>query len=237
MKDVFASLAKAAGQLGDPAVLRVAIKSVALTLLAFVLLAIVLYFALSAGFDAFGWETGGWAEAATAIVLAVIAGWLLFRVIALAVLQFFADEIVAAVEARHYPQAAATARALPFGRDLVNSLRGAGRAIVLNALALPVAAVLWITGIGPALVLLLVNAVLLGRELTEMTWLRHLHEYGDAQPQNSPVAGTERFALGGAVAALMLLPVANLAAPIIGAAAGTHLTHAALARRGAMERD
>jgi hypothetical protein len=50
-------------------------------------------------------------------------------VVALAVLQFFADEIVEAVEARHYPALAAQAQALPFRRDLANSLRGLARAL------------------------------------------------------------------------------------------------------------
>ena len=59
----------------------------------------------------FGVEQG-WAGLA-AVLLVPIAMWLLFRVVALAVLQFFADEVVAAVEARHYPARAAQARPLP----------------------------------------------------------------------------------------------------------------------------
>ena len=34
----------------------------------------------------------------------------------------------------------------------------------------------------------------------------------------------DRFLLGGAVSGLMLVPIINLVAPVIGAAAGTHLT-------------
>jgi uncharacterized protein involved in cysteine biosynthesis len=231
MQAVLASLVKGLGQLGDPAVIRVAAKSVAVTLVVFALGAALLWWGLgiavgSGPVEALlpdGWE--GTARTLAAIILAVLAFWFLFRVVALAVLQFFADEIVAAVEARHYPQAAARAKPLPFARDLANSLRGAGRALALNALALPVALLLWITGIGPALVLLLVNAVLLGRELTDMAWLRHEREC----PAN-PVPKFERFVLGAAIAALMLVPLANLLAPILGAAAGTHLTRSAIAR-------
>jgi len=236
MQAVLASLVKGFGQLGDPAVIRVAAKSVRITLLVFAAGAAMVWWGLgllvrSGPLEALlpdGYE--GPAQAFAALVLSLLAFWLLFRVVALAVLQFFADEIVAAVEARHYPQAAARAKPLPFARDLANSLRGAGRALALNALVLPLVLVLWITGIGPALVLLLVNAVLLGRELTDMAWLRHERDC----PAN-PVPKFQRFALGGAIAALMLVPFANLLAPVLGAAAGTHLAHGAIARRGAGE--
>jgi len=236
MQSVLASVAKAVGQLADPAVVRVAAKSVLVTVLAFAAGGVVLWWGLgllvrSGPVDALlpdGYEET--AQAFAALLLSLLAFWLLFRVVALAVLQFFADEIVAAVEARHYPEAARRARPLPFGRDLANSLRGACRALALNALALPLMLVLWITGIGPAIVLLLVNAFLLGRELTDMAWLRH-----ERDCPGNPVPKVERFALGAIVAALMLVPLANLLAPVVGAAAGTHLTQRALARNAQKE--
>ncbi len=153
-----------------------------------------------------------------------LAFWFLFRVVALAVLQFFADEIVIAVEQRHYPQAAESARKLPFQRDLRNALTGAGRALMYNALAAPVALLLIFTAIGPAIVFLTVNAVLLGRELTDMTWLRHCGE----PPGPNPVPKAQRLILGGVIAAIMLVPLANFLGAILGAAAGAHLVHNAI---------
>ncbi len=227
MKAVLKALAKAIGQLGDSAVLGVLAKSVGLTLLIFAGFGVVLYFALVWSFDAAGISDGGLASATAAVLIAGLAGWFLFRVVALAVLQFFADEIVAAVEQKHYPELAKTASALPFREDLKNSLRGIGRTIGVNLLALPLVIALLITGIGPALVLLGVNAWLLGRELTDMAWLRHC----EGQAADNPVAKSQRFALGAAIAGIMLVPFANLIAPIIGAAAGTHLTQKAMAVR------
>ncbi|MEM7665320.1 MAG: EI24 domain-containing protein [Pseudomonadota bacterium] len=224
MSVVIASLIKAVRQLADPAVMRVAAKSIAITLLLFVMGGVGLYFGLVRAFARFGLDGGGFASAAAAVVIAIIAFWFWFRVVALAVLQFFADEIVAAVEAKHYPEAARTARKLPFRRDLANSVRGLSRAVGFNLLALPLAIVLMFTATGPAIVFLVVNAALLGRELTDMAWLRHC---GD-DPTNSPVAGFDRFVVGGSIAALMLVPFAGLLAPIIGAAAGTHVTHRAM---------
>lgn len=226
MSTVLASLAKAFGQLADRAVLAVLVKSVLLTVLAFAGFGVLLYAGLVYGFAAWGLSDGGLASAAAAAVIAGIAAWFLFRIIALAVLQFFADEIVAAVEIAHYPDRAQTARSLPFRQDLANSLRGMGRALLVNAMALPVALVLTLTGIGPALVFLAVNAWLLGRELTDMAWLRHC---GDA-PDANPVPVSQRALLGGLVAGLMLVPGLNLLAPVIGAAAGTHLTQSTLLR-------
>ncbi len=226
MSLVIASLAKAFAQLSDPAILRVLAKSLVITLFIFVALGTGLWFGLSAALDSIvrGMTDDIYGETIVTVVTVLtilLAGWLMFRVIALAVIQFFADEIVRAVERRHYPEASNQARDLPFREDAANSLRGVGRAIGFNLLALPAAVILLFTAIGPAVVFLIVNAVLLGRELTDMAWLRH-REPDDLK---SPVGAFQRFALGGAIAGLMLIPFANLLAPILGAAAGTHLTH------------
>lgn len=219
MSAVPAALLKATAQLGDPAVVRVAVKSVAITLLIFALLGVGLYFGFGMALEAIGWAPISGATMLLTLLVGALLGWLLFRLVAVAVLQFFADEIVAAVEARHYPALAAQAQPLPFQRDLANSLKGLGRSFGYTLLALPVAGLLAFTAIGPALVLLGVNAVLLGRELTDMAWLRHCR--GDEG--GTPVPRRDRILLGLAIGALMLVPVANLLGPIIGAAAGTHL--------------
>lgn len=217
MSAVPAALAKAFGQLADRAVLRVMGKSIGITLALFAGLGAGVYFGLAGLIESYGYD-GGWAGLA-AVILVPVAMWLLFRVVAVAVLQFFADEIVAAVEARHYPALAGTAQPLPFRRDLANALRGLMRALGYNLLALPVAGVLAFTAIGPALVFLGVNAVLLGRELADMAWLRHCR--GDER--GNPASRSDRFLLGAVVAGLMLVPLANLLAPVLSAAAGTHL--------------
>lgn len=220
MRAVIHALAQAFAQLTDRAVLMVLLKSVLATVLAFVALGIGLYFALVWALGSWAGESSGLAGAAAAVLIAGLAFWFLFRVVAVAVLQFFADEVVIAVEKQHYPARAAEARPLPFRRDLANSLRGIGRTLGYNLLALPVAGVLLVTGFGAALVFLAVNAWLLGRELTDMAWLRHC----GARDAQNPVSRSERLLLGGAIAGIMLVPGLNLIAPVLGAAAGTHLT-------------
>ncbi|MFM7348570.1 MAG: EI24 domain-containing protein [Erythrobacter sp.] len=236
MSAVPAALIKAVRQFGDRAIIAVAAKSILITLLIFAGLGAGLYAGFAwivrhgalAGILPEGYAAS--AAAMVALVFGLVAFWLLFRVVALAVLQFFADEVVAAVEKRHYPDRAAEARPLPLRRDLANSARGLLRALGYNLAALPVAGLLGFTVIGPSLVLLAVNAVLLGRELTDMAWLRHARGNEAA----NPVPRGERNLLGAVVAGLMLVPLANLAAPLIGAAAGTHLVLRRLEeRRGA----
>lgn len=217
MTAVLSALAKALGQLGDRRIIAVVAKSVALTLAVFVAAGAGLYFGLADVGARYGIDEG-WAGVA-AVVLVPVAMWLLFRVVAMAVLQFFADEVVAAVEAKHYPARAAQAQPLPFRRDLANSVRGLLRALGYNLLALPLAALVAFTAVGPALVFLAVNAVLLGRELTDMAWLRH----ASAAAGGNPAGKAERFLLGASIAGIMLVPVLGLIGPVVGAAAGTHL--------------
>lgn len=227
MSAVFSALGMAIGQLADRAVLGVIAKSMMVTVLVFVVLGAALYAGMVYAFEAVGLSGTGFAGAAAAVLIAGVAFWFLFRVVAIAVLQFFADEIVAAVEAKHYPAACSQARQLPFRRDLVNSVRGIGRTLGVNVLALPVALALMFTGVGSAVVFLGVNAWLLGRELTDMAWLRHCGDTAGAERVN-PVAKSQRILLGAVVAGIMLVPVANVLAPILGAAAGTHLAHRAM---------
>lgn len=227
MSAVPAAIVKAFGQLGDRAVVAVLVKSIAITLVVFAGLGVGLYLALAEAGQRFGVEQG-WAGLA-AVLLVPIAMWLLFRVVALAVLQFFADEVVAAVEARHYPARAAQARPLPLRREVALATRGLARALGYNLLALPVAAVLVFTAIGPAVVFLAVNAVLLGREFTDMAWLRHCA----GAERDNPVSRADRVLLGGAVAGMMLVPFLNFVAPVIGAAAGTHLVLRRIEREAA----
>jgi uncharacterized protein involved in cysteine biosynthesis len=211
------------GQLGDRAVLGVFAKSLAVTLAIFAVAGFALWWAVQALLAHWiGWGSTGLATAFAAVVT-VLALWLLFRAVAVAVVGLFADEVVAAVERRHYPDALASARAVPFARGLAMGLRSAARVVAVNLLLLPVYIVLLATGIGTAAAFLIVNGWLLGRDLGDMVAARHLDAAGVAAWRR----GTKgpRFLLGLADAALFLIPVVNLAAPVLGAAMATHLFH------------
>ncbi len=209
------ALALALAQLTDRRVLAVLAKSAGVTLAVLALLGAALWWGLERAFASAAWLHGTGPVIATIVTL--VAEWLLFRLVAIAVAQFFADEVVVAVEAKHYPEAAARARPLGLQREMAVAWQGLLRALGWNLAALPVAALLLFTGIGTVLLFGAVNAVLLGRELTDMVRLRHAGE--------PPVGSLGRFALGAIVVALLSVPFVNFLAPVIGAAAATHLVH------------
>ncbi|RJF94232.1 EI24 domain-containing protein [Sphingomonas cavernae] len=211
------------GQLFDPAILKVLAKVVALTLILFAVLGAVLWWSAGALAAHYGWaQWSDWAEAA-AVVVALIAGWLLFRVVAIAVLGLFADAVVEAVERRDYPQAVAGARAPGLVRSAQLGLASAARALLFNLLALPLYLILLVTGVGTVALFAGVNALLLGRDLGEMVAVRHLSTPATRDWLRTTRAS--RFMLGLVVTGLFVVPVANLFAPILGAAMATHLFH------------
>lgn len=234
MSALTTSLALGTGQLLDGAVLRVLAKSVAVSLVVFALVATAGWFALDWALASGGLEDTlfSGAEAvreALSLVLALVGLWLTWRIVAMAVVQFFADEVVLAVERKHYPEAAQAARELSFEEQLKVALAGAGQALVANLVALPFALLLLFTGVGTVVLFWLVNAVLVGRELQDMVWLRHRHAPGDA----APVSKLERLLLGGVIAGLLVVPLAGFIAPVLGAASATHLVHRNLRSRKA----
>lgn len=236
MAGVIASLLLALRQLANPAVLRIVLKSVGLTLVFTLLIA-------WGGWHALDWALR-WAglgdalftgaeetRGAVSLLLSLIGIWLTWRIVAMVVIQFFADEVVAAVEGQSYPGAAKTARDLPVAEQLRLGLRAGLRALLVNVAILPLALVLLVTGIGTALLFWGVNAVLLGLELQEMVRQRHCTRGTDAAgkacwvPVVPDMTGFERFALGGVVAAMLMVPFVNFLAPVLGAAGATHVIH------------
>lgn len=220
---MFGALALSLGQLGDRPVLAVLAKSLALTLALFALLGVGVWWGTDALLAAWAGAWHGALATAAAAVVTLLALWLLFRAVAIAVVGLFADTIVAAVEARHYPAALASAREVPFARSLRMGLASAGRSVAVNVLLLPAYIVLLATGIGTAALFLAVNAWLLGRDFGDMVAARHMP--ADALPTWRRATAARRFLLGLAATALFLVPFANILAPVLGAAMATHLFH------------
>jgi CysZ protein len=222
----------ALGQLGDPRIRRVLLKSLLVTLTLFALASALVGWLLTrtnpCGLGPLdgNCELGSGAGALAAVVFALVGLWLLFPAVAIGVIGLFADEVVAAVEARHYPGAAG--RDLPFRRSLGMGLRSAGRLVLWNLLALPFYVLLLVTGIGPFLLFFAVNALALGRDLGEMVGARHLD--GAALERRLAATRLSRALLGLIATWLFMIPFANLLAPVLGAAAATHLYHRGRAR-------
>ena len=218
------ALALSIRQLGDRAILAVLAKSVALTLLIFGILGAGAYYGFGWVLDRIGWTSAstGVIAAIGALLLAVFAGLVLFRMVALAVIGLFAEDVVAAVERRHYPARASNAVPPSTMRGLGIGLRSARRALLYNLLALPLYFVLLFTAVGAPMVFLIVNGLLVGKDLQQMVLVRH-----DADPDRLPerIAPVPRFVLGLGATVALGIPFLNLIAPVIAAAAATHMIH------------
>ena len=98
-----------------------------------------------------------------ALLLVVFGGLVLFRAVALAVIGFFAEDVVEAVERCYYSARAESAVPPSAWRGLKIGLRSALRAILWNLIALPLYFALLITAVGAPMVFLIVNAFLIGK--------------------------------------------------------------------------
>ncbi|WP_447765581.1 EI24 domain-containing protein [Sphingopyxis panaciterrae] len=205
--------------LPQPRVLRILAQSLALTLLIFAAAGAMIFFGARWGLA--HWQWLGDAErdmAGVLIVLLLIAGsWLLFRAVAIVVVGLFADSIVADVEGRHYPAAAAQAVDVGWRQNVALTLASLGRLIGGNLLALPFYILLLVTGVGTVLLALFVNALLLGHDLEAMVLARH--------PDRPRFGRLARWSLGLLSAASFVVPIANLLAPILSAAMAVHMLH------------
>jgi CysZ protein len=213
------------GQLGDRRILAVFVKSMLLTL--------VLFAALATG-AVFGgrWIVARWFTAngtladlagVAIFLIALLCAWILFRAIAILVISIFADEVVHAVEAKHYPERFAHARDISFARSLGMGLKSAGRAILANLVVSPLYLLLFVTGVGTPIAFFLVNSYLLGRDLGDMVAVRHMPAADLRRWRRT--TRLVRFATGAAGTALFFIPFVNFAAPVLGAAMATHMFH------------
>lgn len=200
-------------------VLAVLAQSLALTLLIFVAAGAAIFF--GARWALYRWQWLGEVEIDMAGILLILgligASWLLFRGVAIAVVGLFGDAIVADVEGRRYPEAAARAVPVSFAKSLRLGLVSVTRLLLVNLAALPLYIPLLFTAIGAPLLAFAINAALLGRDLEAMVLARH--------PDRPRLPRGTRWALGTLSAAAFLVPVVNLLAPIVGAAMAVHLIH------------
>lgn len=220
---VIRALLLSVAQLGDRAILKVLAQSLFVTLALFAVLgggAWWLADALIARVS--GAHRGALAGVAATVTVALLL-WFAFRAVAVAVIGVFADAVVEAVERRHYPQALAAARPVPFARSLALGLGSAARFAAVNLILLPVYIALLVTGVGTTLLFFAVNGWLLGRDLGDMVAARHLPRA--AMRGWREATGGRRFMLGLAGTGLFVVPGVNILAPILGAAMATHLFH------------
>lgn len=208
--------------LSDRRIQAIMAKVVLLTLAIFIVLGFALWWLLGSILAHFGLSAdSGLLTAITAFASTAFSTVLLFRLVAVAITWVFADDIIDAVEARHYPVRAELGKRPGVFRGAHMALMSVLRAVGYNLLALPLYILLLFTGIGLPIAFLIVNALLLGRDLEDMLSARHGKAHG-------AMGRGPRFLLGLAGTAAMLIPFVNLVVPVIATAAAVHYVH----RRG-----
>ena len=219
-------VAKAAGQLGDPAFQRVLWTGLALTVSLLVAFGAVFVWGLNwllPDTVALPWIGEiGWlddiASGLSVIGLMVLSVFLMVPV-ASAFTSFFLDDVTDAVEAKHYPQLTPAPRL-----SLADSIRdGAGfLGVLILANLAAFAAYLVLPPFAPFIFYAL-NGFLLGREYFQLIAARRLGREGAAALRRRH---TLRIWAAGCVMAVPLtVPIVNLLVPLVGAAAFTHLYH------------
>lgn len=209
--------------------LSIWMKSAALALAMFVGAGFGLYWAIG-HFDLIPESVGvSWGEgvreglsAIVSLIAVLLAAWVLFRGVIIALLGIFADDIVEFVEGRHYPFAAASGRKPGFALSLRLTMKSIGRLIGVNLLATPVYIAALFTGIGTAAAFLLVNGWLLGKDLDDMVQSRHV-----ATRSVAPLPNVTRTLLGVLGTLALSVPVFNLFVPILAVAMAVHISHQA----------
>ncbi len=203
--------------LSDRRVAVVMVKVIVLTIVTLIVSGIGLWFALQA---LFGWlsvnDTGFWSGLLSAAILG-LSGILLFRAVAVAITWVFADDIIDAVEDRFYPRHAAFGKRPSLGAGVHMAVKSIARVVGYNLLALSVYILLLFTGVGTAIAFLLINALLLGRDMEDMLIARH----GAKGAMNK----LSRVMLGLFGTAGMMVPLVNLFVPVLATAMAVHLVH------------
>jgi uncharacterized protein involved in cysteine biosynthesis len=209
--------------LSDKRVAVLLAKVILLTIVIFICLGIGLWYVFDAVFMWLNLRDDGTLSGLLSAALLLLSGMLLFRVVAVAITWVFADDIIDAVEDRHYPHHVGLGKRPGLAKGLQMASRSVARVIGYNLLALPIYLLLLFTGIGTAIAFLAVNALLLGRDLEDMLVARHGKDHGS-------IRKLPRLLLGLVGTAGMLIPFFNLIVPVLATAMAVHMVHSGVSR-------
>jgi len=214
---MFASLARAARLIFDPAFAGIVVKSLLLTLL---------LFAVALGLTEYGLTQlpvlgNPWVNRALewlAPLLFVFGGIFVGPPVAALFASLFLDQVAERIEAQDYPEP--QARGTSFGATLRAGLKLVVLIIGVNLVLLPFD--IGLPGIGE-LLSLAANGWLLGREYFELAALRHtgLDEATQIRRANSGAI----WLAGALIALASMVPLLDLVAPLLGTALMVHLFH------------
>jgi uncharacterized protein involved in cysteine biosynthesis len=212
---VLSPLARALGQLSDPALLGVLWRSLLWSAVCFIALHFVAIGLVHQLLHLHGWL--GWiADILGTIGASLLALWLFLPVAAI-IGTLYIERIARAVERRYYPTLA-PAQGAPIISQLLDALNVGLRILLLNVLAL--IAALLLPGIGLALAWL-IGGYAIGRGLFAAVAMRRMTRF-DAEALYRRVRSA--VLVQGCVLALAgYIPLLNLLIPVVGTAAMVHV--------------
>jgi uncharacterized protein involved in cysteine biosynthesis len=216
---VFSAILLAIQQLSAPEFRRVLARAISLSVITFIALAVGVQWALVHwGLAAMPWIgtliqfLGGFATLGLA--------WVLFPAVATFMVGFFVEDISEATEIAHYGDDP-PGQSPDFFSGLLSSAWFLTVAVGVNILAIPIYLLLLLFPPLLPVAFYGINGYLLGREYFELAAHRHMH------PADARALRHENrwriWAMGAGVAFLFTVPIVNLAAPVIAAAAMVHV--------------
>ncbi|MBL26092.1 MAG: hypothetical protein CMM50_00880 [Rhodospirillaceae bacterium] len=170
------------------------------------------------------WFQTGWLDTATdwvggaaAVVVAILVTWVLFPPVSTMFMGIFQDDIIVAVEARHYP-GIAPGQEVSLGGVIASTAKLLLITALLNLLALPL--YLLLPGLN-LLIFYVLNGYLLGREYFEAVALRRFDPRATKRLRKRYQGRV--WLTGAGIAFLFSIPILNLLAPLVGTAAMVHV--------------
>ena len=214
---MFASLARAARLIFDPAFAGIVVRSLLLAILLFAVALGLTEYGL-AQLPVLGNPLVNRALEWLAPLLFVFGGIFVGPPVAALFASLFLDQVADRIEARDYPNA--PARGATFATTLRAGLKLVALIVGVNLVLLPFD--IGLPGVGE-LLSLAANGWLLGREYFELAALRHI-SLEDAMQMRRTNAGAIWLA-GALIALASMVPLLNLVAPLLGTALMVHLFH------------
>ncbi|MEL0018973.1 MAG: EI24 domain-containing protein [Rickettsiales bacterium] len=226
---MLAYLSKAISQIGDPVLRRVVLIGIGGSGLVFVLLSALVWWIFSAQVDLTSLSLWDWVEslldwiAGFVVVMSlIVVSAILFPGVATIIVGFFLEDVVAAVEKKHYP-GEPPARPQPVSEVLASTVRFALSVIGLNLLCLPLYLILMFVPPFNLVLYYLLNGYLVSREYFELVALRRM---GPAAALQMRRQSRGRILMAGILLTFLLtIPIINFLTPVIATAFMVHVFH------------
>lgn len=237
---MFSHLSMAVAQLGDPALRRVVLIGVLGSAVVFIALSAVTWWLFAtqvdmASLDLWGWleELLSWLAGLAVLLTLLVVSALLFPGVATIIVGFFLEDVVSAVEARHYPDEP-PARPQPTSEVVASTVRFALTVIGLNLLCLPVYLLLSLLPPLNLILYYLLNGYLVSREYFELVALRRLAPSTAVQMRRR---SRGKLLLAGILLTFLLtIPIVNFLTPVVATAFMVHVFHRLPGRQEVMPR-